>query len=898
MSRYLPIILLFLQVVTTFAQKEDNIWYFGRNAGIDFSTGSPAVLTNGALNTSEGAATICDKNGNLLFYTDGQRVWNRNHSQMPNGTGLAGHSSGTSSALIVPRPGNPNRYYIFTAGSHDQYSGNPAAPILMAWSEVDMTLSGGLGDVVTATKNTPLFTGSTEKIAAVRHANGLYFWVITQRLSDGAYQVYPVDCNGIGNPIINNTGIGNITSGLGYLKLSPDGRRLANAIWAVGNFLYDFDNATGNISNRIDLGLPSNHTYGLSFSPNSNVLYSVSLSDGVMYQWNLTAGSAAAIIASRITVGNAGGTGSPYRGGAIQSGPDNKLYFIQYNQPYLGVIHSPDIVGAGCNLQQNVVNLQSRNGVLGLPTFIQRNTDTTIINHAGYCTNVATSFSITGAVYLDSVRWNFGDPPSGTLNTSGNINPAHQYTTAGVYTVRLIKYLDCISDTTYTTVRINSTPIVDLGPDTSTCGDTLILSSAVTYTSPSWLWNNGATTPTRSISQTGTYWLQVTENGCTGVDTILIDISPNLAVDLGPDFNICDRDTPVILHTEQMPGTHYLWSNGLSDTVMRVTRTGTYWVKVERNRCQGSDTIRIGIIPTPFIYIGADSIICEQFPARIGTEIAGATYLWNTGEPTPYINVNSTDNYILEVNLDGCIVYDTIEITAMAAPDIDLGDDDDICPEQTIALDGSYTIGSSYLWNTGEVTSSISVSSEGVYSVQVISEYGCIGTDSIILSYYPKPVVMLSADTTVCEETPLTIYPRFINTDSLIWSEGSVGNTLTVRYGGEYVVTAVNKCGTDTDTILVKQIFCDIMLPNAFTPDGDGINDIFRVLGNIGRAEGFRFSIFSRWGELLFHTQDKYNGWDGVHKGQPAQLGTYVYLLEYSIEHKPYIQKGNFHLIR
>jgi gliding motility-associated-like protein len=463
----------------------------------------------------------------------------------------------------------------------------------------------------------------------------------------------------------------------------------------------------------------------------------------------------------------------------------------------------------------------------------------------------------------------------------------------------VVRYLACISDTAYTIVQVNPVPVVDLGRDTSTCGDTIILHSSLSYSNPTWLWSTGATTPTLPVASTGTYWLEVTENGCSGRDTVIVYINSTLAIDLGPDFNICDRDTPVVLSSPQPAGTHYLWSNGLSDTQMTVSRTGTYWVEVKRNDCIGSDTIRIGVIPTPTVYTGADSTICEQFPHRVGDEINGATYLWNTGETTPYINVSATSTYILEVNLQGCIVYDTIQITAMPSPDINLGPDDDICPEQTIVLNGSHEPGSSYYWSTGETTPSIAVTSAGSYMVIVTSVYGCIGEDSIVLSFYPTPTVILGEDTTVCEETPLQLAPVMqLQTDELRWSDGTVGDVLMVKYGGTYTVTAVNKCGTDADTIEIKQIFCEIMVPNAFSPNNDGINDVFRVLGNVGRMENFRLSIFSRWGELMFHTTDKYKGWDGIQAGHPALMGTYVYMLEYSIDGTPYLKKGNFHLIR
>src|SRR5690606_22589334 len=128
---------------------------------------------------------------------------------------------------------------------------------------------------------------------------------------------------------------------------------------------------------------------------------------------------------------------------------------------------------------------------------------------------------------------------------------------------------------------------------------------------------------------------------------------------------------------------------------------------------------------------------------------------------------------------------------------------------------------------------------------------------TLVLDYYPEPTVSLGADTTVCEETPLHLSAWALNTDSLRWSDGSYGGNLMIRYGGEYIVTAINKCGTNSDTITVKQIFCDIWLPNAFTPNSDGVNDVFRILGNLGRLEGVTLSVFNRWGERVYVTNDK-----------------------------------------
>src|SRR5690606_5755066 len=115
-----------------------------------------------------------------------------------------------------------------------------------------------------------------------------------------------------------------------------------------------------------------------------------------------------------------------------------------------------------------------------------------------------------------------------------------------------------------------------------------------------------------------------------------------------------------------------------------------------------------------------------------------------------FIAVNTTDNYVLEVNLEGCIVYDTIVVTAMPPFIPDLGPDRDICPDEVMTLSANYSGMGTYLWSTGEVTSDIEVSEPGTYHVTVVSEYQCVGSDTVVLSLYPLPIVSLGQDTTVC----------------------------------------------------------------------------------------------------------------------------------------------------
>jgi len=436
-----------------------------------------------------------------------------------------------------------------------------------------------------------------------------------------------------------------------------------------------------------------------------------------------------------------------------------------------------------------------------------------------------------------------------------------------------------------------------LGRDTAFCSD-IQYELRAEYPGASYLWSTGSTMPAIAVTFSGDYSVQVTSPyGCIARDSVRITLLPVPEVHLGADTGICDTHLPYELTSAQPAGAQYRWSTGLTTPQITISRSGTLWLEVILDRCAASDTIEIQVIHLPDFRIGRDTIFCEQYPLRIGTYIPGASYLWNTGDTSSFIQVNRTGMYELLADIQGCVAADTVHLIAIPAPGIDLGTDRDICEQQTLTLDASWP-DSRYQWNTGDTTPVLPVTSAGFYWVKVIDPNHCVATDSVRLHYYPKPDIFLGQDTVVCEETPLILKPWHINADSLQWSGGSTGWTLAVRQGGEYIASAINKCGVKADTIFINQIFCDIMVPNAFSPNGDGVNDLFRVLGNTGRLEGFTLSVYNRWGERLFYTNDRRSGWDGRYKGGEVQMGAYVYMLEYSISGKSYLQKGSFHLLR
>ncbi|MFS4469618.1 T9SS type B sorting domain-containing protein [Maribacter sp. 2210JD10-5] len=429
------IITAFLIIVSShalFAQKEAAIWYFGKNAGLDFNSGTPIALTDSAMYTDEGCATVSDSNGNLLFYTDGSTVWNRNHAVMANGTGLGGNITSTQSAIVVPMPESPNLYYVFAVMSDTNLPG-------LTYSLIDLSLDGGLGDITTQ-KNIQLESFVSEKLTAVQHANGRDIWVLAHRWDSDAYLAYLVTPTGI-NPVAIESNVGEphretLPNGswnfAGYLKASPDGSKLAGCIPTMGIVeLFDFNNATGEIGNvrKLDEDV-SKQYYGIEFSPSGRFLYLVDSRLGLprfsrLYQYDTESTD---IRGSSVLIhDNMGQIGVAL--GALQLGIDGKIYASNFNNLYLSSIENPEEKGLACNFLGESVQLNGRRASVGLPQFIQ-SFFLVSFTAQNLCFGEITQFDLNATEPIISSNWDFGDG-----NTSTMENPTHTYGATGNYIV-------------------------------------------------------------------------------------------------------------------------------------------------------------------------------------------------------------------------------------------------------------------------------------------------------------------------------------------------------------------------------------------------------------------------------------------------------------------------------
>ncbi|RZK24249.1 MAG: PKD domain-containing protein, partial [Hymenobacter sp.] len=531
-------------------EKFINTWYFGYRAGLDLNQATdsilPTVLTNSRMVAPAGSGIMADGTGNILFYTNGDTVWSRNHSVMLNGTGLGGNRLTTDGPLAIKMPGSPTTaggptsYLLFTQDAQ----GGPKG---LSYSEIVIP-TGQQGSVTLVTKNTPLTQGTTEKMTGVLHKNGCDIWIIvhgwgtatsgTANRGD-SFLAYRVTTTGVQTtPVISTIGAVHssaTTQGYrGQMKVSPDGSQLAVARYStvLGDSsstieLFAFDAATGMVSGRKAIDAKAGRYYGVEFSPSRSRLYATVMSPPQLLQYDL---SATNIPASKQDIPLKQTT--PVNLGSMQAAPDGKIYVARENQPALGFIAHPDSLGAKATYADDSLQLGGRRSGLGLPNFNQ--SSLLRVGLGGESTGCLEITFQAGSPIPnpESYAWNFGDPTSSS-NTSSVANPVHVFTAPGTYTITLRITNFCFCRETQATIVVPGPPTPgSIGASQTVCAGTP--PAPLTSTAPAgagtgqfayqwqsspdnttWTDINGATAPTYAPAAltTTTYFRRVVTSG-------------------------------------------------------------------------------------------------------------------------------------------------------------------------------------------------------------------------------------------------------------------------------------------------------------------------------------------------------------------------------------------------
>lgn len=893
-----------------YGQDETANWYFGRGAGIQFNNdGSVTPLTDSKISTEEGCASISDESGNLLFYTDGITVFNHDHEIMLNGTGLYGDPSSTQSAIIVPGPGDPNIFYIFTVDTSIRESDPDYG---LNYSIVDISQNEGNGAVMQ--KNVNLLLTCSEKIAAVvKDCVDESIWVVTLSTANGisgpsnTFHAFEVNDQGVTENSVKSTFTDRFDDQRGYLKLSSDGKKMASANEFSGLFIYDFDPKTGVVSNpeEILISARNKNPYSVEFSPSNRFLYVHSHSDAPaveighsssLLQYDL---SSPDVSKSEVLLDSK----NIYRG-ALQLGANGKIYrtitetYLTGTQ-YLGVINSPDKKGKAANYIHKAIFLEKGIAMQGLPPFIQsffakkgliKNADGSTNTSVTICDGselVLEADNLPGASYI----WEHnGEPLSNPDNYVLRISDI-DFDDAGQYRVKIrpADAMKCIilGEALIQVSKppmINNTTLVqcDIDEGTSTAssdGFTVFnLEQAKNEISPSPanvvdfyvsiddmvddnpIIDTGHYINTGAVNQT--LYTRVTDpNGCTNEAELLLEVNPSSQdLSTGEIYYACSTDPGSAIlegifdlktiRNKSYSGLDVTFYNSRIDAALETdpilestynSTSTTIFARIESmNQCLGVEEFALIVTPSRVANIDSEYMLCTNDPdLQLDAEAGFDHYGWYkvgvSGGETLVSSERSVE--ILEpgdYRLEVGLLYDGGKEICANSKNFT------VRPSSTAIITN---IEIKDLQENNQIT--IMVMGEGDYEYALDDSFGPYQDEPVLENVLPGVV---------------TIYVR-----------------------------DKNGCGITEDEISV------IGFPKFFTPNGDGINETWNLIG-VTTDKNISVFIYDRYGKLISQVSSSdQNGWNGTFNGNILPASDYWFKIHFE---EGRVYNGHFTLKR
>ncbi len=567
MSKFLLMIVMLLANIITQAQpyynqtkaflNENNFWVFAHRAGIDFSSGT-AVSQQTAINggSGEGNASVSDwEKGSLLFYSNGDSIWNANHQAMPNGFGLYGNgTSGISSrqgVCIVPVPGQSSQYYVFSLSGQGTIFKNQTHKGSLFYSVVDRTLDGGRGDIIPGKKNIALDTTSLSEAMIAIAGNNCDIWLLVHTSIDFGkplYKAYHITENGIASqPVLSD---GRRDAFQGWLSVSPTRNRIAFGsginflpTWNCGMELATFNPAEGKVSDIITIANGDAGAGGCSFSPDGKMLYfdDLSFAQGVhIMQYKIDTPDSATIASSRYVVGaTLGGNGYKLY--------NDTIYMTQGLQPSISTIVQPNLAGSACNYKQATITLPIGTSAQA-PTLCAEVVRPLSYSHSVLLdTALCGSYLLNPGVQSDDITYTWNNNSSNTsmfIEGEGIYWVKYNYSTGGCLHYRIDSFV----------IQKRSTepfPVINVDQD--------LLSTTATYTTYQWMLDGvlieNATNPTHRATQNGLYRVIVSDSyGC-------IDTADNYEVTNQTGLHIINNPEKIHAYPNPASAQLYIESN-------------------------------------------------------------------------------------------------------------------------------------------------------------------------------------------------------------------------------------------------------------------------------------------------------------------------------------------------
>lgn len=397
-------------------------------------------------------------------------------------------------------------------------------------------------------------------------------------------------------------------------------------------------------------------------------------------------------------------------------------------------------------------------------------------------------------------------------------------------------------------------------------------------------WSTHETTQSIVPAASGAYSVTVTTAAhCSATFSTQVTLMPAIHVDLGPDTTLCTGQ-PLVLDAGN-PGNAFDWNTSAHTQTIPVGSSGTYSVQVTNGYCTGADAVQVTFDPLPTDVLN-DVTSCIDQPVMLDAGNTGSSFHWSNDSTTAGIEVTTGGLYTVTItNAHDCsATYDAL-VTFVDYPVVELGPDTSLCDGEILVLDAGNP-GAIYAWSNGPATRTIDVTEAGTYTVSVDNGY-CVSTDTRLVHFDPVPGHLDDHQLHTCFDERPTLALDAGNPGCLyLWSTGEHTQAIEVGTYGTYTVRITNgfDCST-VDSITVNE-FCppSLFIPNTFTPNGDGLNDVWTPVGrNLAQFELF---VFDRWGGIAFHSTDPAKGWDGTIDGKPAPNDTYAWRMIYRFVEK------------
>jgi len=826
-------------VQPSFAQKEISNFHYS-NTGITYNSGNPQTIPGVPTPNNEWPIATCsDSVGNIMFdfcftnptvgsFRNGV-VYNKNYQVMPGSNLFGPHNFYGATALVAPVPSSISKFYLF-------YQVGSAGSWLLKYAVIDMSLNGGLGNVVSA--DNPIdTTNTTQPIAPftlVQQRESDNFWVVTCKANSDTLYSRLVNSAGVNNnKVISKVGTVWFTNVSNYVSLvtSHDGSMIAGA--RIGNQIpqnicqvFYFNSQTGKITDKISTKIYGNPTLGttpstlnvLEFSPDNKLLYRLY---SVYMNLNGNCGNTYANLFEQYNLCYTDSNSltkyvyskyffcKPYQFYIPRVVLNKKIHLaFHYGIPRYGSIDFPNHIGNSYNFNEVPfpTGLQSLETRQFYHAYVQKAIKNSIV-YSGDCYPDSLHFSITRDTTA-RVEWNFGDPASGINNTASTVKAAHSFSTPGIFTVtaKIFNASNLLIDSVTEIVERknpNKRLLYPLPTDTVLCeGSSLIIKPQCINGIFEWgegfngipIFNMGIRDSQYIVNYSRTVYVKMIQNGCSGceqTDSIKITVVPKPSVSFGRYGSLCTGDSLKLDAT--FPGASHFWSTGDTTAYIWVKQGGIYWVNsiIYQTGCSSSDTITITEYPTVQVTLPKDTILCQGQTLTLVPIIINATsHTWNgTSYNGDSLVVTQSGTYwVAAINNNGCRSSDTINVIFKPSPLFSLGNDTTICGGTFIDLTASPLHNNvSYLWSTNSTNATISVTNQGAYWLKLTSTInGCYWQDTINVNFRTLPNFSLGPDRSVCEKDTVSLNATVTGASGYTWNTAATTPVLKVFQTGIY----------------------------------------------------------------------------------------------------------------